>query len=106
IWVEQATETESQAMENLSKARAALGRQGITLEKSQQDLQVRLEATGRMAEAQAIIMDLLTESYGGAAAAARLGTATGLWKDLQDQIGDFFSSIADAGAFDLIKGKL
>src|SRR5690554_588477 len=106
ISVEQSAETVGQALENPSKAMAALGRQGFTLEKSQQDLLVRLEATGRMAEAQAIIMDLLTESYGGAAAAARLGTATGLWKGLQDQIGDFFSSIADAGAFDHIKGKL
>lgn len=106
ISVEQSAETVGQALENPSKAMAALGRQGFTLEKSQQDLLVRLEATGRMAEAQAIIMDLLTESYGGSAAAARLGTATGLWKGLQDQIGDFFSSIADAGAFDHIKGKL
>src|SRR5690606_15585893 len=64
ISVEQSAETVGQALENPSKAMAALGRQGFTLEKSQQDLLVRLEATGRMAEAQAIIMDLLTESYG------------------------------------------
>lgn len=106
ISVEQSAETVGQALQSPSKAMAALGRQGFTLEKSQQDLLKRLEATGRMAEAQAIIMDMLTESYGGSAAAARLGTATGLWKGLQDQIGDFFGMISSAGAFDYVKDKL
>lgn len=106
ISVEQSAETVGQALESPSKAMAALGRQGFTLEKSQQDLLIRLEATGRMAEAQAIIMDMLTESYGGSAAAARMGTATGLWKGLQDQIGDFFGMISGAGAFDYVKDKL
>lgn len=39
-----------------------LGRRGLQLEKSQPALVAQLEETGRVAEAQAIIIDKLTET--------------------------------------------
>ncbi|WP_177342864.1 phage tail length tape measure family protein, partial [Pseudomonas sp. EGD-AK9] len=106
ISAEQSAEIVGRALQSPSKAMAALGRQGFTLEAGQQRLLKQLEATGRMAEAQSIIMDMLTEAYGGAAAAARLNTAAGLWKGITDRIGDFTSRVANSGAFDYIQRKL
>jgi hypothetical protein len=59
-----------------------------------------------MAEAQSIIMDMLTEAYGGAAAAARMNTFQGLLKDITDRFGDFASLVANSGAFDFMQRKL
>lgn len=106
ISAEQSAEIVGRALQSPSKAMAALSRQGFTLEAGQQRLLKQLEATGRMAEAQSIIMDMLTEAYGGAAAAARLNTAAGLWKGITDRIGDFTSRVANSGAFDYIQRKL
>lgn len=106
ISAEASAEIVGRALQSPSKAMAALSRQGFTLEAGQQRLLKQLEATGRMAEAQSIIMDMLTEAYGGAAAAARLNTAAGLWKGITDRIGDFTSRVANSGAFDYIQRKL
>ncbi|MGK8437270.1 hypothetical protein ACRS3X_07950 [Ectopseudomonas hydrolytica] len=106
ISAEASAEIVGRALQSPSKAMAALSRQGFTLEAGQQRLLKQLEATGRMAEAQSIIMDMLTEAYGGAAAAARLNTAAGLWKGITDRIGDFTNRVANSGAFDYIQRKL
>lgn len=106
ISVEASAETVGKALQTPSKAMEALGRQGFKLEAGQGALLKRLEATGKMAEAQAIIMDMLNESYGGAAAAARVGTIEGLWKSLTDRVGNFYKMIGNAGALDFVKGKL
>lgn len=104
--IEQSAETVGKALQSPAEAMAALGRQGFKLEAGQKELLQQLVATGRTAEAQAVIMDMLAESYGGAAAAARLDTATGLWKRLTDQLGDFAGRVADSGSFDYLKQKL
>lgn len=106
ISVEQSAEIVGRALQSPSQAMAALGRQGFKLEDDQKRLLKQLEATGRTAEAQAIIMDMLTEAYGGSAAAARMNTAAGLWKGLTDRIGDFASRVANSGAFDFMQRKL
>lgn len=106
ISVTQSAELVGMALQSPSKAMTALGRQGFTLEQSQKDLLKQFEDTGRMAEAQAIIMDMLAESYGGSAAAAKYGTFEGLWKGITDTFEDFKSKIADSGSFDYLKGKL
>lgn len=106
ISVESSAETVGKALQTPSKAMEALGRQGFKLEAGQGALLKRLEATGKMAEAQAIIMDMLNESYGGAAAAARVGMIEGLWKGLTDRIGNFYKMIGNAGALDFVKQKL
>lgn len=106
ISVEQSAETVGKALQSPADAMTALGRQGFKLADGQKQLLERLVATGKTAEAQGIIMDMLTEAYGGSAAAARMGTAAGLWKTLTDAVGDFAGSIADSGAFDYVKTKL
>ncbi len=106
ISVEQSAEMVGKALQTPSKAMESLGRQGFKLEEGQAELLRRLEATGKTAEAQAIIMDMLTESYGGAAAAARVGTIAGLWKGLKDAIGDFLERVGKAGPVDYFKGRL
>lgn len=106
ISVEQSGEVVGKALQTPSKAMEALGRQGFKLEAGQAELLKQLEETGRMAEAQAVIMDMLTESYGGAAAAARVGTIAGLWKGLKDAVGDFLERIGNAGPVDYFRGQL
>lgn len=106
ISVEQSAEIVGRALQSPSEAIATLGRQGFKLEDGQKRLLKQLEATGKTAEAQAIIMDMLAEAYGGSAAAARMNTAAGLWKGLTDRVGDFTSRVANSGAFDFIQRKL
>ncbi len=106
ISVEQSAEVVGKALQTPSKAMEALGRQGFKLEAGQAELLKQLEETGRMAEAQAVIMDMLTESYGGAAAAARVGTIAGMWKGLKDAVGDFLERIGNAGPVDYFRGQL
>ena len=106
ISAEQSAEIVGRALQSPSKAMAALGRQGFTLEAGQQRLLKQLEATGKTAEAQAIIMDMLTEAYGGSAAAARMNTFQGLLKGISDRFGDFASRVGNSGAFDFMQRKL
>lgn len=106
ISVEQSAEIVGRALQSPSEAITALGRQGFKLEDGQKRLLKQLEATGKTAEAQAIIMDMLSEAYGGSAAAARMNTAAGLWKGLTDRVGDFTDRVGKAGAFDFIQRKL
>ncbi|OLU23083.1 hypothetical protein BVH03_22910 [Pseudomonas sp. PA15(2017)] len=106
ISAEQSAEIVGRALQSPVEAMSALGRQGFKLEDGQKSLLRQLVATGKTAEAQAVIMDMMTEAYGGAAAAARINTATGLWKGLTDTFGDFASRIGKSGAFDFVKRKL
>jgi len=104
--IEQSAETVGKALQDPVKAMSALGEQGFILSDGQKRLLERLTATGKTAEAQAVIMDMLTESYGGAAAAAKLGTFAGLWKTIDDRFGDFAKNVADSGSFEYIKTKM
>lgn len=106
ISVEQSAEIVGRALQSPAEAITTLGRQGFKFEAGQKSLLKQLEATGQKAEAQAVIMDMLTEAYGGAAAAARMDTFAGLWKRAADQFGDFAGRVANSGAFDFVKGRL
>ncbi|WP_134677013.1 phage tail length tape measure family protein [Ectopseudomonas khazarica] len=106
ISAEASAETVGRALQSPVEAMTTLGRQGFKLEEGQKRLLRQLVATGKTAEAQAVIMDMMTEAYGGAAAAAKLNTAAGLWKTITDQIGDFAGRVGDSGAFDYIQTKL
>lgn len=66
-----ASETIGRALDIPSKGLAALSKQGFRFSEDQKKLAEYLESTGRTAEAQAIILAALEESYGGAAEAAR-----------------------------------
>lgn len=66
-----AAETVGRALDVPSQGLTALSKQGFRFTEDQKVLAKQLEATGRTAEAQAIILNALEDSYGGAAAAAR-----------------------------------
>lgn len=106
ISAEQSAEIVGRALQSPVEAMSALGRQGFKLEDGQKRLLKQLVATGKTAEAQAVIMNMMTEAYGGAAAAARMDTAAGLWKGLTDQFGDFASRVSSSGAFEFVRTKL
>ncbi|MDC7806427.1 phage tail length tape measure family protein [Luteimonas sp BLCC-B24] len=106
ISLEQSAEIVGRSLQEPTKAMQALGRQGFVLEESQKTLLAQLEATGRTAEAQRIIMDLLVESYGGAATAQKVGTIAGLWKSVAESFRDFQQDIANRGVLDYFKGQL
>jgi Prophage tail length tape measure protein. len=73
ISVEQSAEIVGRALESPTKAAAALAQQGFgaAFTKSVRDSIQALEDAGREADAQKIIIDILNESYEGAAQAAR-----------------------------------
>ncbi|XXF10203.1 phage tail length tape measure family protein [Pseudomonas sp. D2-3] len=106
ISAEQSAEIVGRALQSPVEAMGALGRQGFKLEDGQKRLLQQLVATGKTAEAQTVIMNMMTEAYGGAAAAAKMNTAAGLWKTLTDQFGDFASRVSNSGAFEFVRNKL
>jgi len=67
----QSAETIGKALDVPSKGLTALSKQGFRFTDDQKKLAERLEATGRTAEAQGIILKALESSYGGAGKAAR-----------------------------------
>lgn len=104
--LESSSEIIGKALQTPSKAMESLSKQGFTLDDSQKQLIKQLEATGRTAEAQAIILDLLAESYGGAAAAAKVGTIAGLWKAATERFKDWKQEVADQGVLSYFKAQL
>jgi len=104
--LEQSAETVGKALQTPSKAMESLSKQGFTLDDSQKALIKSLEATGQVAKAQGIILDLLAESYGGAAAAAKVGTIAGLWKTATDRFKDWKQEVADQGVLTYFKEQL
>lgn len=67
----QAAESVGKAVERPLKGMDSLGKQGFYLSEEQKKLARDLEAAGRSAEAQAMVLDMLEESTQGAAAATR-----------------------------------
>ncbi|NHC62177.1 phage tail tape measure C-terminal domain-containing protein [Paenalcaligenes suwonensis] len=85
--IKSAAETIGRALDVPSQGLASLTRQGFRFNEEQKKLVEHLEATGRTAEAQAIILNALEESYKGAAQAAR-DTFGGAWASLLNTAGD------------------
>lgn len=88
--VKAAAETIGRALDVPSRGLGSLSDQGFRFTDEQKKLAKQLESTGRTAEAQAIILDALQESYAGAAQAAR-DTFTGALTALQNTLGDLAS---------------
>lgn len=83
----QTAELIGRALDVPSQGMASLSRQGFRFSEDQRELMKQLEATGKTAEAQGIILAALEESYGGAAAAARdtlAGALTALTNTFDD----------------------
>lgn len=83
--VEQAAETIGKALNIPSEGMSTLSKQGFQFSEEQKKLAERLQATGKTAEAQGIILKELSSSYGGAATAAR-DTFGGAIIGLQNQL--------------------
>lgn len=67
----QSAEIIGRALEKPSRGVVALTRQGFQFTEQQRKAMKALEDTGRLAEAQEMVIEVLAESYGGAASAAR-----------------------------------
>lgn len=85
--IEQSAETIGKALEKPSEGVTALTKQGFKFEESQKRVMKRLEETGRLAESQKIVLDVMAESYDGAAQAAR-DTFGGAMVGLRNQLND------------------
>ncbi|AZW31501.1 putative prophage tail length tape measure protein [Bordetella bronchiseptica GA96-01] len=83
--VEQSAETVGRALDVPSQGLSALSRQGFRFSDEQKKLVERLEQTGRVAQAQDVVLGALESAYGGAASAAR-ETFGGALQALQNQI--------------------
>lgn len=88
--VEQSAETIGKALDVPSKGLTALSKQGFRFTEDQKKLVESLEATGRVAEAQDVVLKALESSYGGAADAAR-NTLGGALQALQNQINNLMT---------------
>lgn len=88
--VEQAAETVGRALDIPSQGLSSLSRQGFRFTEEQKKVVEQLEKTGRVAEAQAIVLEALESSYGGAAAAAR-DTLGGALAALQNRVNDLMA---------------
>lgn len=93
--VEQSAETVGKALDVPSKGLTALSKQGFRFTEDQKKLVESLEETGRVAEAQDVILKALESSYGGAADAAR-NTLGGALEALQNQINDLMTGDDDS----------
>ncbi|MGQ5244028.1 hypothetical protein ACULMA_04650 [Xanthomonas arboricola pv. corylina] len=112
ISVESSAEIVGRALESPTKAAGALAQQGFgaAFTKSVRDSIKALEQSGRTAEAQGIILDILNESYKGAAQAARNtfgGSLAALRNSLDDLMtGEGGSLDGAASAVNRLTGEL
>lgn len=90
VEVEQAAETVGRALDVPSQGLSSLSKQGFRFTEDQKKLVEQLEKTGKVSEAQKIVLGALESSYGGAAEAAR-NTLGGALKALQNQIDDLMT---------------
>lgn len=102
--VTQAMELVGRALDVPSQGLAALSRQGFRFTDDQKLLVKHLEDTGRAAEAQAIILEALETTYGGAAEAAR-NTYAGALEALKTTLGGLMTGDAGSlnGARDMVE---
>lgn len=95
--LEQSAETIGRSLDIPSQGLTALTRQGFRFTDAQKELVKQLEETGRVAEAQAIVLSALESSYGGAALAAR-NTFGGSMQALKNEINNLMTG--EGGSLD------
>lgn len=101
--VPQAAEAVGKALDSPKDGLSALSKQGFRFTEDQKALVEELQATGRTAEAQGIILAALESSYGGAALAAR-DTFGGALTALQETINDLLTG--DSGSMAKMKSSV
>lgn len=98
--IQASAEIMGRALDVPSVGMASLQKQGFKFSESQIEAARELERTGKIAEAQQMVLDALNESYGGAAAAAR-DTFGGTLGALQNTINDLLTG--DSGSMAQMK---
>ncbi|WP_159913019.1 phage tail tape measure protein [Pantoea sp. 18069] len=98
--IKASAEIMGRALDVPSVGMASLQKQGFKFSESQIELARELERTGRIAEAQQMVLDSLNETYEGAAAAAR-DTFGGALKALQNTINGLLTG--DSGSMAQMK---
>lgn len=98
-----AAETIGRALDIPSEGMKSLQRQGFKFSESQIEAARQLERTGRIAEAQKIVIDALDETYGGAAVAAR-DTLGGALDALKATINSLLTG--EGGSFEEMKKSI
>lgn len=98
--IQASAEIMGRALDVPSVGMASLQKQGFKFSESQIEVARELERTGKIAEAQQMVLDALNESYGGAAAAAR-DTFGGALTALQNTINDLLTG--DSGSMAQMK---
>ena len=98
--IQASAEIMGRALDVPSVGMASLQKQGFKFSESQIEVARELERTGKIAEAQQMVLDSLNESYGGAAAAAR-DTFGGALTALQNTISDLLTG--DSGSMAQMK---
>ena len=98
-----AAETIGRALDIPSEGMKSLQRQGFKFSESQIEAARQLERTGRIAEAQKIVIDALDETYGGAAVAAR-DTLGGALDALKSTINSLLTG--EGGSFEEMKKSI
>ena len=92
------------ALNDPVKNMSALGRMGIQFSKDQQEVIKAMAETNRLGEAQALMLDVLADRYGGqaeTAAKAGLGVLTQMknnWGDFLEMIGEILMPVVQAAA--------
>lgn len=103
IDIASAAEQIGKALDVPSKGLTALTKQGFRFTEAQADMIEKLEATGKTAEAQGIILQALESSYGGAATAAR-DTLGGALTALQNNIKSLMTG--EGGSINEMRGGI
>ena len=94
------------ALEDPIDGITALRRVGVSFTDSQREVIETLVETGRTAEAQGVILQVLADQVGGAGAAEAGGHA-GAWNRAADAVGNFLEKIAEvSGAAATVRGAL
>lgn len=101
--IQASAEIMGRALDVPSVGMASLQKQGFKFSESQIEAARELERTGKIAEAQQMVLDALNESYGGAAAAAR-DTFGGALGALQNTINDLLTG--DSGSMAQMKKSM
>ena len=98
----ESAEAVGKALEYPAEGVASLTKQGFRFTDAQKKMLKELEKTGRLAEAQAIVMGVMEESYEGAAAAAR-ATLPGALKALANAFRELLDGNGGRGATQLTR---
>jgi len=94
--ITQSAETIGKALEYPTEGISALTKQGFRFTEQQKDMLASLVESGRLAEAQAMVMGVMEESYAGAGKAAR-ETLGGALIGLKESFNDLLGSQAQSG---------